>query len=531
MPKWPNVSRSSGSLSLEETERVEITYTVTEGYKDPDQRRKKGQSFEDRVARLLTLHGYRVEREQLLDGNRVDLIASRQSGLRSECYLVECKDHGKPLGKSVLEKFRTWLEGDKARMMRAEGMVVARSFSPQALKYAKSREGLFLYTIEDLERALFDFGPYLARIRRAFEESGLGRTYVEQRVRLENATEISEGVDLLPHAMSWAIKLQGRRLWLLLGDYGTGKTTFFKRFAYELARAQDDPAMRDRGCPVPIAIDLKELPNAITLEGLLQEHMRKHMDWHGNPEILLYLLDQGKVVFLFDAFDEMGAAAIGRSVEDQFRQLAGPAARETTPGGNRILITCRTHFFRDQQVVKDVLHGAADDLVSRESALGRLARTFDAAMDELMLFKPAQIDEFLRKHLSGEDAARARLFINKTYDLPRLAPRPVLLEMIVDSLPELMRAGGDVTPGRALSPLHQPLARRTEGRLASDHTAAAKAPARVSRPRTVGAAPEPHPPQGTHRGPRKGSRPAPGGTGPGPCRPGAAHGGFSHPHQ
>ncbi len=381
-----------------------------------------------------------------MDENRVDLIASKQSGLRRKCYLVECKDHGKPLGKSVLERFRTWLDGDQARQMRAEGMVVARSFSPAALAYAKNREGLFPYTIEDLERALLDFGPYLARIRRAFEESGLNRTYVEQRVRLENATEISEGADLLSHAMSWAGKLHGRRLWLLLGDYGTGKTTFFKRFAYELARAQDDPAMRDRGYPMPIAIDLKEFPNAVTLEGLLQEHMRKHMDWHGNPEILLYLLEQGKVVFLFDAFDEMGAAAIGRSVEDQFRQLAGPAARETTAGGNRILITCRTHFFRDQQVVKDVLQGAADGLVSRESALGRLARAFDAAMDELMLFNDAQIDEFLLKRLSTEDAAKAHSFIDKTYDLPRLAPRPVLLEMIVDSLPVLMRAGGDVTP-------------------------------------------------------------------------------------
>ncbi len=432
--------------SLEETERVEIAYEGVERFRDVDQRHKKGLSFEDRVARLLTLLGYRVEREQLVDGNRIDLIASRMSGLRRECYLVECKDHRKPLGKTILERFRTWLDGDNARNMRAEGMVVGRGFSAAALSYAKSQEGLFLYTIEDLEKILFDFGPYLTRIRRTFEESGLDRTYVEQRVRLENAKEIPEGEHLLSYAVSWAMSSQGRRLWLLLGDYGTGKTTFFKRFAYELAKAQDDPSMRGHGYPVPIAIDLKEFPNAVTLEGLLQEHMRKHMDWHGNPAIFLYLLDQGKVVLLFDAFDEMGAAAIGRSVEDQFRQLAGPATRETTPGGNRILITCRTHFFRDQQIVKDVLHGAADDLVSRESPLGRLARTFDAEMDELMLFNDAQIDEFLRKHLSRDDAAKASAFIKNTYDLPRLAPRPVLLEMIANSLPELMRTGGDVTP-------------------------------------------------------------------------------------
>jgi WD40 repeat protein len=441
--------RLSLSEAIETAERAEKTYAGTEEEGLGEQGRKldKGRSFEDRVARLLTLLGYRVEREQLVDGNRVDLIASKQSGLKHEWYMVECKDHSKPVGKSILEAFQTWLDGDQARRKRAEGLVVARGFSPAALTYAKSHEGLSLYTIEELERELFDFGPYLVRIRRTFEESGLGRTYVEQRVRLEGAKEAADGVELLSYAVSWASDASGRRLWLLLGDYGTGKTTFFKRFAYELARARENPELGDKCPPVPVAVDLKEFPNAITLEGLLQEHMRKHMDWHGNPEILLYLLEQGKVVFLFDAFDEMGAAAIGRSVEDQFRQLAAPAARERTAGGNRILITCRTHFFRDQQVVKDVLQGAADDLVSRESPLGKLARTFDAQMDEVMLFGDAQIDDFLRKRLSREDAAKARSFIDRTYDLPRLAPRPVLLDMIVDSLPELMRAGGDVTPG------------------------------------------------------------------------------------
>ncbi|MGC8490123.1 MAG: KGGVGR-motif variant AAA ATPase [Syntrophobacteraceae bacterium] len=435
--------------SREDAREAEMAYAGIEmdGRGGTVRQLKKGQAFEDRVARLLTLLGYRVEREQLVDGNRVDLIASGQEGLARACYLVECKDHAKPVGKSILESFRTWLDGDNAKQRRAKGLVVARGFSPAAIAYAKSREGLSLFTIEELENELFNFGPYLARIRRAFEESGLGRTYVEQRVMLEESREVAKGAELLSYAMSWATRAEGRRLWLLLGDYGTGKTTFFKRFAYELARAQEDPERRDKGYPVPIAIDLKEFPNAITLEGLLQEHMRKHMDWHGNPEILLYLLEQGKVVFLFDAFDEMGAAAIGRSVEDQFRQLAAPAGRESLFGGNRVLITCRTHFFRDQQVVKDVLQGAADDLVSRESALGKLARTFDAQMDELRLFDDAQIDDFLRKHLSENDAVRARSFIDRTYDLPRLAPRPVLLEMMVGSLPELMRAGGDVTPG------------------------------------------------------------------------------------
>ncbi|HMW31377.1 MAG TPA: NACHT domain-containing protein, partial [Plasticicumulans sp.] len=380
--------------------------------------------------------------EQYLDNaNKVDLIARRTAGLRQECFLVECKDWEKPVPKAELERFRSWLNGPQAQQMRAEGLYVARSYTRDALSYAKS-QGLIAVTPQELEAQLFDFRPYLDRLRRRFEESPLARHYVAQRVLLESEPELKDGVDLIEHAQAWA-NGAGRRLWLVLGDYGTGKSSFFKRFAYELATR----AIQEPDAPVPLAIDLKDYPNAISLEALLQEHLRKELNWHGNPEILLYLLAAGRVTLLLDAFDEMGTAALARSVEDQFRQLVRPTAQ----GGegarcNRVLITCRTHFFRDQQQIKDVAGGHADDLVSSDSALGQLARQFDASIDEVMLFNDAQIAEFLCRHLGEEKSQEALAFIRRTYDLESLAPRPVLLDMIVQTLPALMQAGGAVTP-------------------------------------------------------------------------------------
>jgi hypothetical protein len=337
-----------------------------------------------------------------------------------------------------------WLSGSQAGQMRAEGMIVARRFSPAAFTFAKSK-GILTYTPEDLEGALFDFGPYLSRLMRGFEESELARTYVPQRVFLESAPDRCEGEDLLAHAMDWASG-DGRKLWLLLGDYGTGKTSFFKRFAYELAKAHREKAAEKRPAPIPLAINLKDFPNAFTLKGLIQEHLRENADWHGNPDILLHLLETGRVVLLLDAFDEMGTAAAGRSVEDQFRMLAKPTQEAMSKNGNRVLITCRTHFFRDQQFVKDVCHGNADGLIHRDSALGRVARSFNAAIDELLLFNSGQIRKFLEGHLPAAEVKKAESFIQNTYDLPSLAPRPVLLEMIVKSLPELMAAGTGLTP-------------------------------------------------------------------------------------
>jgi len=414
---------------------------------DPRSRSERGYTFEQRVARLLELHGYGVEPEQILGGNRVDLVARITVGLDDEqCWWVECKDHRQAVGKDVLERLVAWIGGDEGRRQRARGMVIARLFSPAAVSFADDHPELRLWTVDALERRLFDPRPYLSSLIAHYEGGPLHRTYVQQKVFLERRDQ-EEAADLLNHALGWADG-SGPRLWLLLGDYGTGKSTFFQRFAYDLAcRALDDPE-----APFPIAVDLEEFPNATSLHTLLYEHLkRKTPSFRGDPEALVHLLSAGHCVLLLDAFDEMGVAAAGRSVEEQFRELASVAGEEPLDAGqgNRVLITCRTHFFRDQQQVKATAAGRPTGLAaSEDSALGRVARRFNAEIDEIDMFDQGQVLEFLVKHLGEADAARAESFIDETYDLPTLAKRPVLLELIVKSLPKLWRQeGGDhITP-------------------------------------------------------------------------------------
>jgi len=408
-----------------------------------DVRALKGLRFEERMARLLGLLDFEVDREQLVGGNRVDLIARKPGVVRSECYLVECKDHAAPVRKAHLERFLGWVNGDAARAMGAAGMFIAPKYSAAALSFAADQSQLHTFTPTELERGLFNFSQYLANIRGSFEASELARTYVQQRVLLERVPEKSSGVNLLEHAHKW-VRGAGKKLWLLLGDYGTGKSTFFRRFTYELAvAAEEDPE-----APIPLAINLRDFPNATSIEGLLQEHLRVRLGWHGNPEVVLHLLEAGRIVLLLDSFDEMGVAAAGRSVEDQFRELVRCSlSRDVEPRGNRIFISCRTHFFRDQQQVKDVAGGRIRELEKpSEKALGQLARRFDAVIDELLLFNDEEIAAYLENHLGREQCESARQFIRDTYDLESLARRAVLLEMIVKALPQLLLNESAVTP-------------------------------------------------------------------------------------
>ncbi|MBL8446946.1 MAG: pentapeptide repeat-containing protein [Zoogloeaceae bacterium] len=404
-------------------------------------RAEQGKRFEERVAHLLRLLGYQVEAEQLVDSNRVDLVARKRGDFgRPETYLIECKEHRDAVQKAVIETLHKWLDGPAARQMQARGMVVAsHDFSPAARGYARDH-GLQALTFDELERSLFDFSPYLARIRQRYESSALAHTYVAQCLTLEDS-DAKTPVELLPHAVQWAGGT-GSRLWLVLGDYGTGKSAFVERFAYELAKACEE----DRDAPIPIAINLKFFPNAISLESLIREHLEAELRTVLSPEVALHLLEAGRVVLLLDSFDEMGVAQAGRSIEEQFRQLARPTA---SPGrdarGNRILVTSRSHFFRDSRSARQAAQGNSDALFEPESLLGKVARSFDATIDELPAFTEAQVREYLARRLGQVEGEQAWERIGQIYGLRELAATPQLLEMIVTSLPELMAGGRQVT--------------------------------------------------------------------------------------
>jgi MinD-like ATPase involved in chromosome partitioning or flagellar assembly len=349
---------------------------------------EQGKSFEERVAHLLLLLGYRVEREQLIDSNRIDLVARKRADFgREELYLVECVDHQSVIPKETVQIFKTWLDGQIASEMQSRGMVVAaHDFSPEARSFAQE-QGIQALTYDELERSLFDTSSYLALIRQRYEASALAGNYVDQYLRLEKQPD-EKPVLMLPHALEW-VSGAGSRLWLVLGEDGTGKSTLVDRLVYELARiCENNP-----DSPIPLKINLDQFLNALSLESLIREHLETELRTVLNPAIVLHLLDAGRVVLLLDGFDEMGVAQAGRSVEEQFRQLARPTANPgRNPRGNRVLITSRSHFSRDDSSARQAGQGG-DKLFEADSALGKAARAFDATIDTLNVVTQEQIAE------------------------------------------------------------------------------------------------------------------------------------------
>ena len=406
-------------------------------------RAAQGKRFEDRVADLLRLLGYAVEREQLIGPDRVDLLARIESGLDTLTYFVECKDHRQAVGKEVVDLLGLWLRKPQAQALHARGMVVAHAFSPAALASAKDL-GITAVTPQDLERRLLDVDRYLHQLVADFEQGPLASSYVEQHTRPEGAGSAEQtGItDLVAHGVEWA-RGRGSRLWVLLGDYGTGKTAYTLKLAYELAkRARDDGQ-----APVPLRVSLRDFPNKVRLDELLAERWLQATGQRKDPRVLLHLVQRGRIVLLFDAFDEMGIATAGRSVVEQFRMLVGITAQAgDSAGGNRVLITCREQFFKDHGDALQAASGQADRLAP--SALQDVAQRFDGDIRSLALFTPQQVRQFLTLRLGQKQGDEAMAFLQQQ-KLLELGDRPQLLDIIIATLPVLKER--QAQGGQALS--------------------------------------------------------------------------------
>jgi WD40 repeat protein len=390
-------------------------------------RASQGKRFEDRVADLLRLLGYSVEREQLIGPDRVDLIARIESGLDTLTYLVECKDHKQAVSKDVVDLLGLWLRKPSAQAMQARGMVVANSFSPAALASAKDL-GITTATLQDLERRLLDFDRYLHQKVVDFEQSPLATCYVTQQTQAE--AEDQRITDLVAHGLQWA---QGRdsRLWVLLGDYGTGKTAFTEKLSYELAKR----AQEDRNAPVPLRVSLRDFPNKVRLDELLAECWLQATGQRKDPGVLLHLVQRGRIVLIFDAFDEMGIATAGRSVVEQFRMLVTITANAgDAPQGNRVLVTCREQFFKDHGDALKAASGEQDRIPA--SPLQDVAQRFDGTIHTVATFNPDQVSRFLTLRLGEAKGHEALAFLREQHML-ELGDRPQLLDIIIASLPSL----------------------------------------------------------------------------------------------
>ncbi|WP_211239354.1 TIR domain-containing protein [Actinokineospora inagensis] len=242
--------------------------------------------------------------------------------------------------------------------------------------------------------------------------------YVPQRFR-ETAGTTSSDVAVREDVVGELVDLlsadEGRFV-LLMGDFGRGKTFAMRKLAMTLPTKL--PGV------IPILIELHALDKAHSVDGLVAAHLANHGESRIDLRAFRYLLRQGRVVLLFDGFDELASrVSYDRAAEHLTTLLAAAEDRA------KIVVTGRTqHFQNDAQV-----HTALGQRV------GVLAQRRILLLED---FTPQQIGAYLLNRFGADEAAaRERVeLIDRVEDLGGLSRNPRMLSFVAGLAPERLAA-------------------------------------------------------------------------------------------
>ena len=216
----------------------------------------------------------------------------------------------------------------------------------------------------------------------------------------------------------------------LLGDFGTGKTWFGRRLAYRLSDAQ---------VRTPIWIALRDYSRAYDIEQLITDALvnRYGVTLAAGFKTFQRLNEEGRLLLIFDGFDEMERRVSGyRTAVENFWEIAKLVSSPRSRA--KIILTCRSEFFRSR--------GEEEETLERDRRGMQVPVEGDEVIDlkNLQGFEVVHLTDFdeeqIREALRRREPKRwVELFerIESLKGIGDLAHRPVLLEMIAKTLPEI----------------------------------------------------------------------------------------------
>ncbi|MFE2105166.1 TIR domain-containing protein [Kitasatospora sp. NPDC059463] len=247
--------------------------------------------------------------------------------------------------------------------------------------------------------------------------------YLPQRYRDAERPGAEERDGLVEELLRLLDSDHGRFV-LLLGDFGRGKTFALRELARRLPA--ELPHLS------PLFIELSALDKAHSLDGLVAAHLTEHGIDTLDLRAFRYMLRQGRIVLLFDGFDELVNRVSYERAADHLQVLLDAAVDNA-----KIVVTSRTQHFSSHEQVLTALGERVGLLPQR-----RLIAVQD--------FTPHQIRGYLGNRYGDQEAADRRMrLLEGIPDLLALCRNPRLLSFVADLDHDRLRAVAGA--GRALS--------------------------------------------------------------------------------
>lgn len=434
-----------------ESYRVSLSDSLTEEQLDSQ--------FQREVRELLELIEYELSAEAIpgtAPSAAPTFVASQEWDFEMVKTLFQCR-YG-IIDEQAVMSFSSIYALNQQSLGLNFAIIVTNTYIAPAAKSLARQHRIKLLTFEDLLNTVIKPDNYLKSKCRDYEQrNSLFHTYVELkylrrgsgRFTAQKATpqeslspeaidggSFEEKGDLTPYVDAWLLK-DGNSQICLLGEYGTGKTSFATRYFYQRALAYLQSPLKNR---VPLLITLNRYHKSADIEQLMTDFLVNECGVRRNFNTFLGLAARGKLLIILDGFDEMAQQVDVNVRRHNFKEIAKLAV-----GRNKIILSGRPNYFLTQAEINESFSQGYEEADPYRVAL-RKATAVPGQQYEILnlaLFDQWQIDEFLRrqgdylKEKGIKDWRELRKVIYDTYNLRELARTPVLLEIIIKTISEI----------------------------------------------------------------------------------------------
>jgi len=250
--------------------------------------------FRNAVKELYELKGYTIENDP---NNPDSLIMTIQDFGVQYTALVKC--HEKQIASTECIQLIKLKKNSKH-----QGLIVVspEGFHLDTLPLLQEKQ-ISCLTYDQLLYELFPLDTYAKQLMQRYEKLVISKwqgkdCYIRPNIEID---VIYKKRPALNHFAEWMDDNSAPFL-VILGDLGTGKTSLSEFISYHLSRSFIDDPFRH---PAPVLIPLKDVRKEISLEGIIVSHFSRYGLSNINVKRFFHLLNTGKIILFFDAFDEM----------------------------------------------------------------------------------------------------------------------------------------------------------------------------------------------------------------------------------
>jgi WD40 repeat protein len=338
------------------------------------------------------------------------------------------------VGLSDLDSLRRGV----AQLRMDEGWLVTNLWVSQSVRQALNKSdddrNLDCLTFDELIDRDADFTPYLDWLEREIRKREIDRYYVDlgcTKGEFDADTRTLRGTSKYSVADGGIDRYIDR--WLenpvtehvsILGEFGTGKTWFAFHYAGKCLRAYRDA--KSKGMPrprLPLVIPLRDYAKALNVENVLAGFFYTQHNIRLNSDVFDRLNRMGKLLLIFDGFDEMADKIDTQKMTDNFWELA-----KVVTTNAKVILTCRTEHFPTAQDGRENFGGERIPSTANKIAVAPKFETL-----ELMKFD----DEQIRAVLSRRTNAATVELVMANSQLLDLLRRAVMAEFVLEALPEI----------------------------------------------------------------------------------------------